>query len=388
VRFLPNGSAWIHLEKGNQIRFVDGHYRSGDYWTFPARAATVDGASGTIEWPDDGGTPALQSPFGIQRHRCVLGYVDIDAAGAITKLEDCRNLFPPLTSMRNLLHVGGDGQEGSLTQAVGGFIPLSGRLAVRVANGGFPVPGATVRFTVGLGTGRLDGAGGTADVTTDGDGLATCQWNIDDTTEHQLCVANLLAPSGDPIPHQVVRFHATIDRDRAAGRGCCLSVGQGGDYPTLEDALRDLIERGEPDICLCLMAGDHVFPGGDFSVEPERRAHLSIRGCGRGSRLRLLRPWRLQGWRAVRLTDFDMLLSPEAFLMCVDVSDVELRGMQIAGMPPKVGLLRVYGAGRLQVLSCVLVARLPGGFEGPRVFLEGLDALATPWAIEDEIELR
>ena len=90
VRFLPDGKGWIHLESGNQVRFVDGHYRSGDYWTFPARAATADADSGTIVWPQDGGAPALRFPFGIDRHRCVLGYVDVDDAGAVTAVEDCR----------------------------------------------------------------------------------------------------------------------------------------------------------------------------------------------------------------------------------------------------------------------------------------------------------
>ena len=388
VRFRPDGSAWIPLENGCQVRFVDGHYRSGDHWTFPARAATVDADSGTIAWPQDGGAPALRSPFGVERHRCVLGYVDLDAEGAITSVEDCRNLFPPLTAMRNLLYVGGDGQEGSPSAAAGGFIPLPGELAVRVANGGLPVVGTTVRFSVALGAGRLDGGGPTVDVVTDGDGLAACRWEIDPSAEHQLCMAGLLAASGDPIPHQVVRFHATIDRDQAGGRGCCLSVGQGGDYPTLDAALQDLIGRAEPDVCLCLMAGDHVFPGGDLAVDPERRAHLSIRGCGRGTRLRVTEPWRLSGFLAVRLTDFDMLLKSGAFLSSTDVGDVEIRGMRIFGIPPKVGLVRVYGCERLQVTGSTLVSRLPGGFVGPRRFFEGLDVLAGPWDQEDEEDLR
>jgi Family of unknown function (DUF6519) len=388
VRFLPDGSGWIHLEHGNQVRFTDGHYRAGDYWTFPARAATVDADSGTIEWPQDGGAPALVAPFGIERHRCVLGHVDVDANGEITAVEDCRNLFPPLTSMRNLLYVGGDGQEGSPADASGGFIPLPGELAVRVANGGFPVEGATVRFSVEPGNGRLLGTAA-GDVVTNDKGLATCRWEIDDDEQqhqHQLCVAQLLTPSGSPIPHQVVRFHATIDRDR--GGGCCLSVGPGGDYPNLDEALGDLIGRGERDICLCLLAGDHGFKGGSFDVETERLAHLSIRGCGRGSRLRVAGPWRLSGFQAVRLADFDMLLVPGASLTLVDIGDVELRSMRMSGMPPQVGLVRVYGCERLQVTGSVLLSRVRGVFEGPSKFFDGLDVLTGPWSEEDDEALR
>jgi hypothetical protein len=388
VRFRPDGSGWIHLENGNQVRFVDGHYRRGDHWTFPARAATVDARSGTIEWPQDGGAPALRPPLGIERHRCVLGHVDIDAAGSITAVEDCRNLFPPLTSMRNLLYVGGDGQEGSPTDAVGGLIPLPGQLVVRVANGGLPVPGATVRFTIAIGAGRLNAVGATVDVVADADGLAGSRWEIDATEPHQLCVAQLLTPSGDPVPHQTAQFNASLDRDLQDGRDCCFSVGPEGDYPTLDEALQDLLGRGAPDICLCLMAGDHVFGGGDFDVEPELRAHLSVRGCGGGTRLRVGGSWRLRGFYGVRLTDVDVLLAIEGSLTFSDVGDVELRGTRVSGMPVEVALVRAYGCERLQVTSNVLVARARGALDGPRGFFDGLDPLTLPWDLEDEEDLR
>jgi hypothetical protein len=391
VRFHPDGTTWVHLENGIQVRFVDGHYRLADHWTFPARAAEVAPGSGTIEWPQDGGVPALRFPFGIERHRCVLGYVDLDAEGQIVEVEDCRDLYPPLTAMRNLLYVGGDGQEGSPIEAVGGFIPLPGGLSARVANGGLPVAGAQVRFTITQGAGRFDGGAADVDVdlVTDGNGLVSCQWDLDDDQETQRCEAQLLAPSGDPIPHQVVRYQATIDRDEGGGRaGCCLSVGPGGDFPTLDEALRNLLERGERDICLCLLATEHVFPGGEFAVDLERRVTLSIHGCGRGTRLLITDPWRLSGFTAVRLEDIDMMLATGAHLSCVDIGDVEIRGMRIAGLPVKAALVRVYGAGRLHVIGSVLVARTRGVFEGPRRFFDGLGVLAGPWELEDEPELR
>jgi hypothetical protein len=393
VRFRSDGSGWNHLENGVQVRFIDGHYRSGDHWTFPARAATVDTASGTIEWPQDesGPTPQplLRPEFGILRHRCVLGYVDVDEQGAITLIEDCRNVFPPLTAMRDLLFVGGDGQEGSATDAVGGLIPLPGAVATRVTNGGLAVPGATVRFSIAEGTGRLDGVAASVDVISDGDGFAGCRWEIDDVNQHQLCVAQLLDPSGAAIPHQLVRFHATLDREGEGHRGCCLSVGEGGDYSTLEEALQDQIKRGNRDICLCIMVGDHVFDGGDFDVDPERDTHLSIRGCGRGSRLRVRRPWRLGGgFRALRLLDFDLSFDGEGFLLVSDVADVKIRGMRIFGVPGKVGLVRVYGSSRLHVVGCVILSLVGEAFDGPRRFFEGFDVLTTPWREMDDENIQ
>jgi hypothetical protein len=390
VRFQPDGKGWIHLEAGNQVRFTDGRYRSGDYWTFPARAATVDEASGTIEWPDDSGTPALQFPFGIVRHRCVLGYVDIDDQGGITDLVDCRNLFPPLTSLRNLLYVGGDGQEGSPSDTVGGFIPLPGPLEVRVANGGFPVEGAAVRFAIEPpGAGRLDGGAATVDQVTDANGLASCAWEIDGAEPHQICSATLLGPSGDPIAHQVVHFNATIDPDESGKAGCCLSIGPGGDYPTLDEALEDLIKRGERDICLCLRPGDHPFAGGRFALSLEKQpTHLSIRGCGRGARLQIQKRWELEGWLAVRLVDLDVFFARDASVRLLDVTDVEVRNCQIFGMRPDGALVGIYGFDRLQLTGSVLVGRRRGAFLVPAEFFKGLDPLAAPWGEENEGPLR
>lgn len=389
IRFRPDGKGWIHLESGNQVRFVDGRYRSGDYWTFPARAATVDAASGTIEWPQDGGAPALLPPFGIDRHRCVLGYVDIDAGGGIANLEDCRTLFPPLTSMRNLLYAGGDGQEGSPADAVGGFIPLPGRLDVRVANGGFPVAGATVRFAVSLGAGRLEGGGSNVHLVTDANGRASCRWEIDAVEPHQTCVAQLMVPSGDLIPHQAVTFHATIDADENSGRGCCLSIGPGGDYGTLDEALKDLIGRDERDICLCLMPGDHTFSGGDIEFPPEKLPlTLSIRGCGRAARLHIEKRWRLEGLVAMRLCDFDLMLGKDVSIELNNIPDVAVIGCQVYGLRPDGAMISVRASARLHVVGSVLIARRPDTFQGTSNFFRGLDTLAAIWEAADETEVR
>jgi len=392
VRFRQDGSGWIHLENGNQVRFLAGHYRSGDYWTFPARAAIIDAASGTIEWPQEqdaeNPSPALRSPFGIERHRCVLGYVDISETGRILSVEDCRNLFPPLTAMRTLLYVGGDGQEGSLSKAVGGFIPLPGQLEVRVVNGSFPVAQAPVLFSVTQGSGRLQGADPTFNVATDENGLASCSWEIDTGEDHQVVVAQLLTPSGVPIPHQVVRFHAIIDRDPVGGGGggCCVSIGEGGDFPNLDEALSAL--GGQRHISLCLMDGDYFFPGGDFSVGTHQRAHLSIHGNGRGARVVMEGSWELREWAAVRLVDFDIVVGEDGCIVLDGVSDVEIRGMRISGGSSAERMVRAYGFERLQVTGSVLQARVFDTLEGPRLVTEGLDPLRRPWDFDNEEQLR
>ncbi len=387
IRFLPDGTGWIHLENGNEVRFTTGHYRAGDHWSFPARAATVDAASGTIAWPDDGGAPALLGPFGIERRRAVLGRLDVDDGGAVTNLVDCRRLFPPLTRLRNLLFVGGDGQEADPGDAVGGVVALPGRLAVRVVNGGLPVEGALIRFSVSLGAGRLDGSAAPVEIATNAQGLAAVSWQIDAVTDHQVCTAELLSPAGTPIAHQVVEFNATLDAGDGR-RGCCWSIGPGGDYGTIGEALADLPGRGFLEICLCLMPGDHVFEGGGTAAPDDRQpATLSIHGCGRGARLVVDQEWLLERWRSVRLRDFDIRLRPGASISLEAVGDVEVSGCHIRGSMAERALLGVQRFSRLAVTGSLFLARRQETFERLLRLFDGLAPLDLVWTLDDEVDV-
>ena len=395
VRFQPDGQGWIHLEAAT--RSASPTAITGPATTGPSRPARRRSttASGTIEWPDDSGTPALQFPFGIVRHRCVLGYVDIDGQGRITELEDCRDLFPPLTSMRNLLYVGGDGQEGSPSRRGRGVHPAArpgwpyGWRTAASPSPARPCGSAPVATSASAKASSMAAATQSMSPRTPTD-WPPCGGTSTPPTEHQLCVAQLLAPSGDPIPHQVVRFHATIDRDQEASAGCCLSVGPGGDYPTLDEALVDLMVRlNERDICLCLMPGDHLFAGGSQNVDAEKLPmRLAIHGSGRATRLLLESRWELSGWRAVSLRDADVLTNRDAHLAFREVADVELSGLHVYGVRPDGALVSVQDLRRLQVVSCVLVARQPSTFELLRRLLDGLDLLERPWVVPDEVILR
>ncbi|HET7502157.1 MAG TPA: DUF6519 domain-containing protein [Kofleriaceae bacterium] len=92
---------YIELDdlEGVQILFEDGTYRTGDYWTIPARTITAD-----VEWPLDlDHTPVSRPAEGIVHHRAALAQLTwsgsawsavLDASGAPV---DCRAQFPPLT---------------------------------------------------------------------------------------------------------------------------------------------------------------------------------------------------------------------------------------------------------------------------------------------------
>jgi PmbA protein len=69
------------------------------------------------------------SPAGIADAYCRLGIVEVDGDGSVTVVSDCRDLFPPLTAMEQLLYVSGDGQDA----APNALLPQP--LALRVALG-------------------------------------------------------------------------------------------------------------------------------------------------------------------------------------------------------------------------------------------------------------
>lgn len=321
---------WIALEEGVEVQFVTGGvYQSGDYWLIPARTVTAD-----VEWPRDDANPPNplpQPPAGIDHHYCKLAILRRDAGG-FTLVEDCRQLFPPLTELSNLLYVGGDGQE-----AMPG-LALTQPLQVRVANGQIPVLGARVQFSV------LDGGGGLSVavpvLTTAPDGIAQCEWTLG-VLGAQLVEAVLLDSASQPVPGQVVHFGATLSvasqvaydpancldlasaktvQDaidalckRPTGGGCCISVGEGGQYERLDGALADLLGEGERDICLCLLHGDHRLTIPEIVQSlGERDLHIKITGAGLGSRIHLEGPIIFSGVKAVTLHDVAIEVEFEA----------------------------------------------------------------------------
>jgi photosystem II stability/assembly factor-like uncharacterized protein len=195
---------WIDLEDGVQVRFEPGgSYRAGDYWQIPARTFTGD-----VEWPrDEDGNPIARPPAGITDTYCRLGIAEVAGDGTIAVLSDCRQLFPPLTALRQLLYVSGDGQDA----APGALLPQP--LTVRVARGSVPVPGAVVRFEVRSGGGMVGGSSTFLDAVTDDGGVASCRWTLATSVvgaaRFQRVLARLLDDSGQALPGQIVAFGAT-----------------------------------------------------------------------------------------------------------------------------------------------------------------------------------
>jgi hypothetical protein len=83
---------WVELEAGLRVRFDGSDFRTGDYWTIPARVA-----SATVEWPSDA------PPQGVEHRLCPLALVTWGGS-ATSSYQDCRPAFVPLTELYAELH--------------------------------------------------------------------------------------------------------------------------------------------------------------------------------------------------------------------------------------------------------------------------------------------
>jgi len=405
---------WIPLENGVEVKLELGIYRTGDYWLIPARTASRD-----IEWPrDDAQKPRPQRPHGIQHHYCrlaLLSFNGIESEVPWERLNDCRRLFPPLTEMVCFFQVAGDGQE-----ALPGK-PVPRPLQVGVVNGQQPVAGARVQFKVMGGNGRLrtgkkmclsfaTGGGSTVVVETGPDGVAGCCWRLDKGTPSQQVEATLLEIDGKPLVDgdgkpllTPIRFNAnpsvaekvaydpgkcpdlstaqTVQQaidllcQRPQGGACCVTVGRGGEYESLDEAIRALLEKKQRDICLCLLPGDHPSPGLELDLPVrESEVHLKIVGCGLGSRVFLDRPLRFRGLKAFTL--HEVALEPH-FLAKGDMgaialdrcAEVTLTGCHLSGFTDgdekraKGVLLSITNADRIHLRDNVIEAALVNSFK-------------------------
>jgi hypothetical protein len=181
---VPAGD--IALERGVKVSIADGEALVGDYWLIPARSLTAG-----VEWPTDPSTgdPVAQPPKGIDHGFAPLALVTKSAAGW-SVLDDCRNIFPPLTKLESFFYLGGDGQEVMPDLTAGGaaaFAKLEAPLRVGVARGRTPVKGKPVRFRVtdGAPNGKLSLLPGTppGDVLQNTDGQIVLRTNAQGVAE-------------------------------------------------------------------------------------------------------------------------------------------------------------------------------------------------------------
>lgn len=424
------------LEGGIQVDLdIEAVYRTGDYWLIPARSRISD-----VLWQDVSGNAGFERRHsGAEHYYAPLALLKFD--GSSWKHHDCRKLFSPLTQMIRFFHIAGDGQEAMPGQTV----PRP--LQVGVVNGQQPIAGAQVQFRVVGGSGQLRTAGesscsdfttgGASDimVETEADGIASCCWRLDAATLNQQVEVKLIEIDGNPLADAgaplltPIRFNANLsvasqvaydpkncpnlngaETVQAAidilcrqsqGSACCVTVGREGEYSSLDEALSTLRAQGQRDICICLLPGDHVFPGLEWSIPIEETGkaefNLKISGCGSGSRILLEKPLRLIRLSSFRLQDVAIELrsptkNPNGEISLDLCSKVVLIGCHITGFTvsddglPLGALVSITNSDSIWIKDNVFEAALTNSLELIRDFFTeaGIDALTRLFSLPNQ----
>jgi hypothetical protein len=118
---------------------------------------------------------------------------------------------------------------------------------------------------------------------------------------------------------------------RESGSGCRTTIGLGGDFPTLKEAVDAFLERGETALCFCLLPGDHLVDK-EIILTPVagRILHFSLEGCGPASLLRLDEKLSISGYASVRLNDLAMAIGADVTFQAGGGEEVVIEGCRIA----------------------------------------------------------
>ncbi len=357
--------AWLPLEDGIEIRFeAGGTHRNGDGWVIPARTA-IDGPNGDeggdVLWPRDGDAPRFE-PAHFTAHR-FLPLAVLRPSGGTWTVEDCRAVFVPVAQQVAFDLVGGDGQNA----AAGSALPAP--LQVRVSRGGRPLVGAAVQFGVTAGGGALNDPQPV--LTTGDDGVASTRWRLGGSGP-QTVEARLLDATGTALPGAIAVFAATVAQP--AQGGCTHSVGPGGEFRSLAEALQVLAERGEEQVCLCLVAGMVAADLERIDATSLRSLRsVTIGGCGPQSILVLPAPMVVRGLRRLHLHDLavvaDLVVDAGRALLTVEgCREVVIERCWLAATTtppvprqrPAGSTLQLDGVGAARIRDCVVEASFPG----------------------------
>ncbi|HEV8579158.1 MAG TPA: DUF6519 domain-containing protein [Thermoanaerobaculia bacterium] len=90
----------------------------------------------------------------------------------------------------------------------------------------------------------------------------------------------------------------------SSGGGCRTTIGEGGEFPTLEEAVTAFKARGESRYCFCLLPGEHLLESSVLVMDapPDKPFYFDIEGCGAASVLLLADEIRFTGFASVRFS--------------------------------------------------------------------------------------
>lgn len=115
-----------------------------------------------------------------------------------------------------------------------------------------------------------------------------------------------------------------------SGSGCRTTIGVGGEFQTLKQAVDNFLGRGETRLCFCLLPGEHLV---DEPIVLKRATgqllHFALEGCGMGSLLRLNAELSIGGYASVRLNDLAMAIAAGAAFRAGGGEEVVIEGCRI-----------------------------------------------------------
>jgi hypothetical protein len=177
----------------------------------------------------------------------------------------------------------------------------------------------------------------------------------------------LVNPGQDPINCRTFWPPTT----QTVGGGCCeVTVGDGGQYATLDAALSDLLKQRKTDICICMLGGDHNLPvlNPDLSTMT-KPVRLKIKGCGFGTRIHSSSPpINLSGFASVQLRDLAIDFVPvitTAGVVFDRCDDVRLDSCVVSGLVRSGNtgtVLGIVGASSVNLCSNIFEAYGEGTF--------------------------
>ncbi|MEA2563870.1 MAG: hypothetical protein QOH06_5374 [Acidobacteriota bacterium] len=112
--------------------------------------------------------------------------------------------------------------------------------------------------------------------------------------------------------------------------GCRTTIGLGGDFPTLKEAVDDFLARGETALCFCLLPGEHLVEEKlTLTQKLEQRLDICLEGCGPASRILLKGGLVFNGVASVRWADVAIEIGAEATFEAQGGEEVALEGCAI-----------------------------------------------------------
>jgi hypothetical protein len=342
-----------------ELDLTDQTFVAGDHWLAPVREATD--APGDVVLED-------APPAGIRHHYLLLATIKNDGSQEPPDTNRQQRLdFPSLTSLA--------AKDVDYTpNCPSGLFQAADDTVQKALDRVCSIDATQVGFTKPCDTSIFKGVDPAA-IKTVAKALALlCDVRADQVSYKNDQACSVLASATN------VQEALTLLCLREAGGGCRTTVGKGGDFPDLRAAIETLVQRGDRDLCFCLLPGDHAFDasnpdGTSFSLKPVGGlTHLAIEGCGPASRLAVTKGRIvIDGLASVQLSHFACTTDAASGWDIVNGVSIDLEGLTInAQDTPALNLGATTG---IRMSGCEI--SVPGSGPGLKGLFENVSDLAT-----------